>query len=220
VVLNGDAAALSGGRFGAAAAGAVPAVPRAKRSLSAVTWAAHVETRGFPLVRHNVFFSADYAREFAEIFDRAGLPTEPTVYVCAQDRGDDDRDLAGPERLLILSNAPARGDWRPFTEEQVAALEDATFAVMRRCGLEVARDPARMVRTTPMGFDALFPATGGALYGQAVHGWQATFNRPGSATRLPGLFLAGGSAHPGAGVPMATLSGRLAAAAVLQGMGG
>ncbi len=218
LVLNGDSAALGHGRFGTSAAGAVAALPRAKRSLSAVTWAAHVPTRGFPLVRHNVFFSSDYSREFTEIFERASLPTEPTVYVCAQDRGDDDSAIDGPERLLILSNAPARGDYRPFAEDQVTALEDATFAVMRRCGLEVERDPARTVRTTPMGFDALFPATGGALYGQAVHGWQATFNRPGSATKLPGLFLAGGSAHPGAGVPMATLSGRLAGAAVLQGL--
>ena len=64
-------------------------------------------------------------------------------------------------------------------------------------------------------FERLFPATGGALYGMAVHGWQASFSRPGARTRLPGLYLAGGSAHPGAGVPMATLSGRLAAAAVL-----
>jgi 1-hydroxycarotenoid 3,4-desaturase len=216
VVLNADAAAPGAGRFGAAAARAVPAVPRAARSLSAVTWAMHAETEGFPLVRHNVFFSDDYAREFAELTERQALPSTPTVYVCAQDRGDEDTPRQGPERLLVLANAPARGDWRPFAEEQVAALEEASFALLRRCGLRVARDPAREVRTTPMGFEALFPATGGALYGQAVHGWQATFNRPGSVTRLPGLYLAGGSAHPGAGVPMATLSGRLAAAAVLE----
>jgi 1-hydroxycarotenoid 3,4-desaturase len=44
----------------------------------------------------------------------------------------------------------------------------------------------------------------------------ASFARPGSRTAIDGLYLAGGSAHPGPGVPMATLSGRLVAQAVLQ----
>ena len=66
------------------------------------------------------------------------------------------------------------------------------------------------------GFERLFPATGGSLYGQAVHGSMAAFRRPGARSALAGLYLAGGSVHPGPGVPMAVLSGRLAAASVLQ----
>lgn len=216
VVVNADANAVASGRFGAGAARAVPATARSARSLSAITWAMHVRTRGFPLVRHNVFFSDDYAREFGDLTERAGLPGTPTVYVCAQDRGDAASEPDGPERLLVLVNAAARGDWRPYAEEQLATAERAAFGLLRTCGLAVERDAAREVRTTPMGFEALFPATGGALYGQAVHGWNATFNRPGARTRLPGLYLCGGSVHPGAGVPMATLSGRQAAAAVLE----
>jgi 1-hydroxycarotenoid 3,4-desaturase len=216
VVVNADASAIGTGKFGAGVAKAVDAVPWARRSLSAVTWAMHVRTQGFPLVRHNVFFSSDYPEEFADLTRRARLPATPTVYVCAQDRGDDDRALDAPERLLVLINAPARGDTQPASEAALAAAEQAGFALMRHCGLEVERDPAREIRTTPAGFEALFPATGGALYGQATHGWQASFSRPGARTRLPGLYLCGGSAHPGAGVPMATLSGRHAAAAVLE----
>jgi 1-hydroxycarotenoid 3,4-desaturase len=70
------------------------------------------------------------------------------------------------------------------------------------------------VVTTPQQWNQLFPATGGALYGMASHGAMSAFRRPGSRTKLPGLYLAGGSAHPGPGVPMAALSGRLAAESV------
>ncbi len=85
---------------------------------------------------------------------------------------------------------------------------------MLQCGLTIEDSPQR-VTTTPADFERLFPATGGALYGPATHGWMTLFRRPGAMSALPGLFLAGGSVHPGPGVPMAALSGQLAAGAVM-----
>ena len=169
---------------------------------------------GFPLVRHNVFFSNAYAAEFDDIFTRRRLPQNPTIYVCAQDRGDmaEDRDS---DRLLILANAPAIGDAHHFTPAEIASCETRTFTLLERCGLTVTRAPETTVITSPTQWTRLFPATGGALYGLASHGSMAPFRRPGSNSRIPGLYLAGGSAHPGPGVPMAALSGRLAAAAIL-----
>jgi 1-hydroxycarotenoid 3,4-desaturase len=169
---------------------------------------------GFPLLRHCVFFSRDYPAEFADLFRAGRLPSAPTVYVCAQDRGAADAPAPdGPERLLCLVNAPPHGDSRPLTEAEIAACETASFHLLARCGLTLERTAT--VATTPQDFEGLFPATGGALYGQAVHGPMASFRRPGARSKIPGLYLAGGSTHPGAGVPMAALSGRLAASSIL-----
>ncbi len=210
VVVNADAAAVADGLFGAGVSHAVTFVPPERRSLSALTWGLAARTEGFPLLRHNVFFSADYAAEFQDL--RTGLPADPTIYVCAQDRaGLDESGHRGSERLMMLVNAPANGDGHTVTDKEIAACEKRLFARLNRCGLEIGKPSEPAVITTPADFHRLFPGTGGALYGQATEGWRASFRRPGSATAIPGLYLAGGSTHPGPGVPMAALSGRLAA---------
>ncbi len=224
IVTNADAQALVTGALGEAAAS--PRAAPVKRSLSAVTWALKATTQGFPLARHNVFFSNDYTAEFDDIFKRSRLPEAPTIYVCAQDRDEPGSDLTGPERLFVLINAPAQDNRPPnhsaqnasaaLTDRELATCETQVFQFLQACGLAVDRTEGSETRTTPAMFNALFPATGGALYGQATHGWNAAFARPSARTATPGLYQAGGGAHPGAGVPMAALSGRLAASALLS----
>jgi 1-hydroxycarotenoid 3,4-desaturase len=216
VIVNADASALGDGSLGVIAAHAAPVVPVGERSLSALTWNIVADAEGFALSRHTVFFSSDYAREFDDIFRRDSLPNEPTVYICAQDRDDvGRRSGTGPERLLCLVNAPPTGDRRPFTSAEIESCEQRTFTLLERSGLRIRRTPGRTAITTPADFSRLFPGSGGSLYGRASHGWQASFRRPGVRTRTRGLYLAGGSIHPGPGVPMAALCGRLAAGALI-----
>jgi 1-hydroxycarotenoid 3,4-desaturase len=213
VVFNGDVAALAQGMLGGGVRRAAPDTPAAARSLSAITWCAQARTSGFPLLHHNVFFAEEYRREFSAIFGRRAITEHPTVYICAQDRGFADGVAPGEaERLLLLINAPADGDTRVFPPVDFA---ERTFALLEACGLNV-EPVGRGVATGPDGFAALFPGSGGALYGRASHGAMASFARPGAASRLGGLYLAGGSVHPGPGIPMAAMSGRLAAAKLLQ----
>jgi 1-hydroxycarotenoid 3,4-desaturase len=221
VVFNGAPDALAAGLLGDAVRPATPPVPRDARTLSAVTWCLHAPTEGFALDHHNVFFAEDYRAEFETIFRRRAIVPSPTVYVCAQDRGGMDRPApAARERLLMLVNAPPDGDRAAMDDAAIEAVAEHAFALLRDCGLEVRRDQGAAVTTTPAGFDALFPATGGALYGRLGHGFNGTFARPGARTAVAGLYLAGGGAHPGPGVPMATMSGRLAAARLLDDRAG
>jgi len=120
--------------------------------------------------------------------------------------------------MLILVNAPALGDLdRPaaLSPDELAACEQRAIRLLRRCGLEITGEGLGGVRTTPIDFERRFAATGGALYGRASHGWMSAFAKPDASTAIEGLYVAGGSAHPGAGVPMATLSGHLAAASLM-----
>ena len=221
VICNGDPGALATGRLGHAATGAVPSIPPAKRSLSALVWYAHARTQGFDLSHHNVFFSPDYAREFREIASGAP-PSDPTVYVCAIDRGAHEADpVPAPgtrERIQIIVNAPANGDAHAYGLEERERCTKAMMATLKRCGLTL-EDPLPHQLMTPSDWEGLFPDTGGALYGRASHDWAASFQRQGPRTRLPGLYCTGGATHPAAGVPMAALSGQLAAKVIGQDLG-
>ena len=219
VIVNADVGAVASGLFGITARPAAAAIPPRARSLSAMTWSLVAKTAGFPLHRHNVFFSTNYAAEFDDILVRNVLPREPTVYVCAQDRDDSGAIASDREKLLVLVNAPADGDRHVYDAAEVEQCAQRTFGVLERCGLQIQRRPDATQATTPGDFNRMFPATGGALYSRSSHGWTASFQRPGARTRIPGLYLAGGSTHPGPGVPMAALSGRSAAARLIEDLG-
>lgn len=215
VVFNGDVSALAG-LVDAPRPRLPRPVPAADRSLSALVWCVRAQTGDAPLAHHTVFFSKDYRAEFDRL-KRGQIPVaDPTIYICAQDRDDAGRlDPAARdgERLLVLVNAPALGDSGAPSRQEVASCREMVTARLAQAGLEM-RSQAEVL-TGPEGFDALFPGSGGAIYGRASHGWTASFRRSGARTPIAGLYRAGGSVHPGAGVPMAAMSGRLAAQALM-----
>jgi 1-hydroxycarotenoid 3,4-desaturase len=218
VIANVEVGALKSGTFGPSVARAVARSKSGVRSYSALTWAISGQSRGLGLARHSIVFSRDYAREFADL-SRGQLPHDPTVYICAQDRDDKGRRRTGsglePERFLIIVNAPAIPDRGgvPIAAEELALCEIAMKTTLSRSGLAIEVED--QLRTSPADFSRMFPGSNGALYGTATHGWAASFKRPTARSRIPNLYLAGGGIHPGPGLAMAALSGRMAAHTVL-----
>ncbi|AWV88397.1 phytoene desaturase family protein [Bradymonas sediminis] len=168
---------------------------------------------------HEVFFPEDYIQEFRDIFDHKRAPTDPTVYVCAQEKAHQRTGWAEDEALFIMANAPPESSEVQSSAQDWAPLRDAMLKRLRNAA---AIDPgdALIWERSPAQLAAQFPGSRGALYGAASNSKFAAFQRPQNRVKeIPGLYLASGSAHPGGGVPLCAQSGRLAAQAIHEDFG-
>jgi phytoene desaturase len=171
------------------------------------------------LAHHNIFFAPDYRREFNDIFQRGMPPRDPTIYVAITSKSDPTHAPPGCENWFVLVNAPALGsggennfDWA--TEEE--RYRDHLLATLAGFGVEI-RDRIRHITVrTPVDLAERTGAWRGALYGISSNKALNAFRRPHNrAVDLRGLYFVGGTTHPGGGVPMVTLSGKVAAELVL-----
>jgi phytoene desaturase len=207
-------------------------------SLSGFVLLLAVRGRTPGLQHHNVWFPADYDGEFDAIFGRRPHPVhDPAIYVCAPDdprmRPDDDS-----ESWFVLVNAPRHGevtsrrmgghgevtsgrmgghgdgtdgtvDWdlpglaESYADHILATLAARGTDVRDRIAWREIRTPADLMRATR--------APGGSIYGTSSNGSRAAFQRPANQSPIPGLYLVGGSSHPGGGLPLVGMSAEIVA---------
>ncbi len=168
------------------------------------------------LAQHNIFFSTDYQREFNAIFTQQMPPDDPTIYVAITSKADADHAPPGCENWFVLVNVPALGSEFDWTTE-AAGYRDRVLAKLAQFGLDV-RDTIRVERMlTPIDLERLTGARHGALYGTSSTDRLNALRRPHNrAKSIKGLYFAGGTTHPGGGVPLVILSGRVAARMVIE----
>jgi 1-hydroxycarotenoid 3,4-desaturase len=207
VIFNGDPRAMPMGKLGNDVRHIAQNTNSEKRSLSAYVWGFDARIDAANLAHHNVFFADRPNSEFDAI-QKGEMPTDPTIYICAQDRGIN-KPTPHVDRLEIILNAPPLSKRAPKPED-FDTCKAITFDRLQRFGLTFQRELCREHLTMPEDFARLFPASDGSLYGQSPEGMMATLKRPQCVTQIKNLFLVGGGIHPGAGVPMAALCGQLA----------
>lgn len=175
-----------------------------------------VEGQHEQLAHHNILFSSDYRREFYDIFARSVPPDEPTIYVSITSKTDAGHAPPGCENWFVLVNAPALGASYDWTANAVSYRE-RVLTRLAAFGLDV-RGMIRAERMlTPLDLERMTGARRGALYGASSNERLSALRRPHNrAPDVKRLYFAGGTTHPGGGVPMVTLSGAAAARMVLQ----
>lgn len=178
-------------------------VRRASRSTSGFILC--IGARGLTpgLAHHNVWFSGDARGEFAQL--AAGeLADDPTIYGCVSSVTDPSQAPESCENWYLLVNAPAG-----------ASVDDGYGDVVleRLAAAGVDLRPRVEVRhtMTPHDIERRYRCPGGAIYGTSSNGRRAAFVRPGNRGARPGLYLVGGSSHPGGGLPMVATSARIVA---------
>lgn len=219
VVCNADAHQL----FGSLLAGVRRRVPPAD-TLSGFVLMLGLRGRssdaGRDVGHHSVLFGTTrYKQEFDKIFRFPAEPVpDPVLYV--NNPADPAAAPVGHEAWYVLVNAPRHGtsgrpdevDWSRASLEEAYA--DRIMDLLAARGLPVAdRVIFREIRS-PRHLERDTLAPGGAIYGRALHGPLATLRRPANRTGVGGLFLVGGSTHPGGGLPLVALSARIVAQAI------
>lgn len=175
---------------------------------------------------HTVLFPERYEGEFEDIFTRDRPPQDPTVYLCDQHLSHARAGWSdGSVPIFVMANAPCEPEqselshdeqdarWGAYRERILGRLK----AFEKELGLENIREEDFVWERTPAQLAEAFPGSRGAIYGAASNSQTAAFKRPPNRIKaIRGLYLATGSAHPGGGVPLCILSGKMAAQQLLE----
>ena len=165
------------------------------------------------LNHHTILFPENYDAEFDAIFTHGKPVDKPTIYICApQDPAmSKDETLEG---WFVLVNAPTHGQFDWNDKEFARNYANTIIDQIEARGISVRDRLESLTIRTPADLEAAVHAPGGAIYGTSSNGARAAFMRAKNRSPINGLYLVGGSAHPGGGLPLVGISGDLVTEAI------
>jgi phytoene desaturase len=168
------------------------------------------------LAHHNIFFTGNYPAEFESIFKHGVPAQDPTIYAAITSKSDPDHAPTNCENWFILVNAPPlseKVDWKQYAP----IYRDHILHTLANRGMDLRNHIRFEQILTPVDLSEMSGAWRGALYGPSANNRFSVFMRPRNRSRdIRGLYFAGGTTHPGGGVPMVVLSGKVAASMILE----
>lgn len=165
------------------------------------------------LLHHNFVFSRDAEEEFETIYRKGEPAPDPTCYVAAPARSEPEVAPPAGEALYVLVHTPylrSHHDWQQMLPSYRQTILNKLKSTAGMEDIEERIDYESQL--TPQDIHERYRVLHGAIYGLASHGKMfGAFKPANRSPHLKGLYLAGGAAHPGPGMPMVLMSGWIAA---------
>ena len=157
---------------------------------------------------HNVIFSEDYKKEFTEIFDDGKVPNDPTIYIYISSKYNPTDAVENGENWFVMINMP------PGKEKSELDIESVKKKIIEKVKKTLNIDLNKKIIfekiLTPQMIEEKTSSVFGSLYGISSNNRFAAFLRQDNRSKeYNGLYFCGGSAHPGGGIPLVILSGKI-----------
>ena len=192
---------------------------RLEPSVSGMVFLWGVRAKHPKLAHHNIIFSSDYDAEFTQIFKHQQVPDEPTIYIAITSKADAEHAPADGENWFVLLNMPYLSLGQVWGKEK-DRMRSVVLNKLKQLGFDIADRIEVEQVYTPEDFSQLYASNQGSIYGISSNSKTTAFRRiPNRSRTLQGLYFAGGSVHPGGGIPLVILSGKMAATLIAEDRG-
>lgn len=182
---------------------------RQERSSSAIIFYWGIK-KSFPeLQLHNIFFSKDYREEFKHLFELKTISNDPTVYLNITSKMESGQAPEGRENWFVMVNAPAnyKQDWEVLKKQ---CRQSVIQKLNRILNADIESFIEVQETLDPLKIEQQTSSFMGALYGASSNSRFAAFLRhPNFSPTIKGLYFAGGTVHPGGGIPLCLKSAKL-----------
>ncbi|MDE0326030.1 MAG: phytoene desaturase family protein [Candidatus Poribacteria bacterium] len=189
---------------------------RLEPSLSGMVFLWGIKGKYSALGHHNIIFSGDYGAEFKQIFKHRQVPDDPTIYIAITSKTDSGHAPTDGENWFVLLNMPYLTPGQMWEKEKVR-MRTVVLDRLKQLGFDIADQIEVEQIYTPEDFSELYASNQGSIYGVSSNSRTTAFKRlPNRSRVLKGLYFAGGSVHPGGGIPLVILSGKMAATLIAE----
>lgn len=163
------------------------------------------------LETHNIFFSSNYSKEFDDLFTNNIVNNDPTIYVYISSKLNKSDAPEGKENWFVMVNAP--NNQNHIQEKEIKEVRNF---IIQKLNKHLNADIKRSIEfervLSPSDIENKTGSYLGSIYGIASNNRMSAFKRqPNKSKSIKNLYFCGGSAHPGGGIPLVILSGKIVA---------